>query len=395
MKKLLVCLLLAVQGISQNLVQNPSFEDFDSCPNQNNSNSIFEYVPFWKTLYFSTSYLNSCSVTNFGIPNNLFVNSFQESHFGNAYCALDIINAYGLHIRTFIQNQFSQSLQISNCYYVEFYTNLANNVMYASNNLAVYFTNSSNIPLKSGYEYLLEGSPQIYPFGNKIISDTMNWVKVAGIYKAQGGEQYLTIGNFSTDEETEILIFDPNAYDAAFYYIDDVSVIPINPSSMPANAGEDKLVAPGDSIFIGQEITNLDCKWTNLNTGEILADSISGIWVQPTENTTYLVEQNLCGTISYDTVTVFVNGVGLEESSPLIPLQRGKVEIIPNPNNGSFTIQTNLLEIQELTLYDAQARKLYNLDKNSTKMDLNLPKGVYFLKIISENSRNLEKVVVN
>ncbi|MBI2259866.1 MAG: T9SS type A sorting domain-containing protein [Flavobacteriia bacterium] len=88
---------------------------------------------------------------------------------------------------------------------------------------------------------------------------------------------------------------------------------------------------------------------------------------------------------------------GLEESnfSPFGGGQGGGTTVIPNPNNGSFTLQNSATTIKELTLYDAQGRKLYDLEKNSTKVELNLPKGVYFLEIISENSRKIEKIVVN
>ncbi len=46
--------------------------------------------------------------------------------------------------------------------------------------------------------------------------DTINWIKVSGSFIAQGGEQYLTIGNFQL---TDTLI-DKNVY----VYIDDVKL---------------------------------------------------------------------------------------------------------------------------------------------------------------------------
>ncbi|MBI2259044.1 MAG: T9SS type A sorting domain-containing protein [Flavobacteriia bacterium] len=44
---------------------------------------------------------------------------------------------------------------------------------------------------------------------------------------------------------------------------------------------------------------------------------------------------------------------------------------------------------------DAQGRKLYDLEKNSSSFNLKLQKGVYFIELISENSRYIEKIVVN
>ncbi|MBI2259955.1 MAG: T9SS type A sorting domain-containing protein [Flavobacteriia bacterium] len=382
---------------SQNLILNGSFENYDECPYVS-SGAINKCIGWKNTyIYLTPDYFHSCSNN---MP-NMGGFRFQYPYEGNAFVGIynfknEHLNAQTDNVREYITTELISSLEIGNCYLLTMYVNLSNNSFFCSNNIGCYLSDDT---LGFNNLTLYNFKPQLNY--NKFICDTLNWIKICGIFKSIENEKYLTIGNFYNDSLIRVINFNESELfqmKASYFHIDDISLIPINTDTMLAQAGLDTNIMYGDSVFIGQEITNLDCKWTNLNTGEMLADSISGIWVQPTENTTYLVEQNLCGTISYDTVTVFVGGVGLQESnfSPFGGGQGGGFfKIIPNPNNGSFTIQTNALEIQELTLYDAQARKLYNLDKNSTKMDLNLPKGVYFLEIISENSRNLEKVVVN
>jgi len=42
--------------------------------------------------------------------------------------------------------------------------------------------------------------PQIENEDGKILSDTLNWMPVRGIFQAKGKEQYLIIGNFRNDE---------------------------------------------------------------------------------------------------------------------------------------------------------------------------------------------------
>jgi hypothetical protein len=67
--------------------------------------------------------------------------------------------------------------------------------------------------------------PQIQ--NSTFISDTMNWVKVSGSFIANGGEKFLTIGNFQPDSLTDTLVVinNPiNYFNAAYYYIDDVSL---------------------------------------------------------------------------------------------------------------------------------------------------------------------------
>ena len=77
--------------------------------------------------------------------------------------------------------------------------------------------------------------PQVRYEGAEFLTDKEGWMKVEGSFTAQGGERYLTIGNFDTDEETDTLFvsgggaFRPNQPDffkLAYYYIDGVSVIP-------------------------------------------------------------------------------------------------------------------------------------------------------------------------
>ncbi|MEX2379920.1 MAG: gliding motility-associated C-terminal domain-containing protein [Vicingaceae bacterium] len=85
-----------------------------------------------------------------------------------------------------------------------------------------------------------------------VIIDTSGWVKIEGIYLAEGGEQYLTIGNFNDDTNTSYHIFNNNAtIPSSYYYIDDVSLVKIsNPYDLavskitdtnPCYTGQDSL----------------------------------------------------------------------------------------------------------------------------------------------------------
>jgi hypothetical protein len=51
-------------------------------------------------------------------------------------------------------------------------------------------------------------------------------VKISGEYIAHGGEQYITIGNFYTDSNTDTIeVSNYQNRHSAYYYIDDVSII--------------------------------------------------------------------------------------------------------------------------------------------------------------------------
>ena len=80
---------------------------------------------------------------------------------------------------------------------------------------------------------VLDAEPQITA-NLGFISDTANWVLITGCFIPQGGEIWMTIGNFIEEHLTEV---DTNCplnpqdpyYLDTYYYMDDVSVIDIVP----------------------------------------------------------------------------------------------------------------------------------------------------------------------
>ena len=97
---------------------------------------------------------------------------------------------------------------------------------------------------------LLPANPQITNYGNPIIKDTQNWVRVSGIFKAQGGEQFLTLGNFKDNLNTSYVTIQPTGYQGAGYYVDDVAVYALDSYCINADAGRDTSITQGDSIYI-------------------------------------------------------------------------------------------------------------------------------------------------
>jgi hypothetical protein len=59
------------------------------------------------------------------------------------------------------------------------------------------------------------------------ITDTLNWVLISDTIIAQGGEQYITIGNFMQDSLSDTLFLYNQGWHDSYYFIDDVSVIDI------------------------------------------------------------------------------------------------------------------------------------------------------------------------
>ena len=108
------------------------------------------------------------------------------------------------------------------------YVSLSDKSLWASNNIGVLLTKDK---IKYKTIEIIPLKPTIASVGNKIIQDKENWVEIKHWFKAKGGEKYLTIGNFLTDEETKLIpVKKVRKYDkkkGSYYYIDNVSLYEI------------------------------------------------------------------------------------------------------------------------------------------------------------------------
>jgi hypothetical protein len=119
-----------------------------------------------------------------------------------------------------------QPLEAGKIYDVEFYVKPINAVCFyhAVNNIGAYF--STTMIKQEGFYGTLNYTPHINY--TSIVSDTVNYTKISGVYTATGGERYLTIGNFSPNYLTDTLLigeYPPEyRYPAGYYFLDNVSV---------------------------------------------------------------------------------------------------------------------------------------------------------------------------
>jgi hypothetical protein len=371
-----------------NLVPNPSFESYSNCPTTNNQ---LNYATGWINPTISTpDYFNSCSST-FGVPSYCNCSSvFQYPKTGNAYCGIWCKNST-VNSREYLQMQMNTTLQSGKCYVVSFYANIVNWAGYACNNLGAYL--SPNQVNSSSSNVLLSYNSQIKKFKNEIITDTLNWVKISGVYTASGGENYITIGNFNDDVNTDTVLINGSSSLGAYYNIDDVSVTPIDSiiGGMSAKAGVDKSIAIGDSAFIGQEISNLNCNWYQLPGNVQIATNTSGIYVKPTAPATYVVEQNLCGTITYDTVFVMVSPTGIVSSS----IVENNFKIYPNPTNSILNIIDSKKQLQNSTIEikNYLGQVVFSSPFNTQINLSNLSVGLYFLTIQDKSNSKTVKII--
>ena len=224
---------------AQNLVPNYSFEVYDTCPFS--AGQIY-YAPPWTDPTHATSdYFNSCNAAGCGTPSNY--EGIQTAKDGIAYAGfVAYADTPSVNLREYIQTQLLGVLTANKCYQLTFYASVGDNTKYNTNKLSAYFSDTA---ISSCTQCFLPFIPQINYIDASGIGNSSSWYKVEGTFKAHGGEQYITIGNFNTDINTTVGIVNPGQPGFAYYYIDSVSLVQV---TCPIDIGINENTKP-NSVF--------------------------------------------------------------------------------------------------------------------------------------------------
>ena len=289
MKKFIIylCLFSAIKADSQNLVLNPSFEDTILCPT-----TIFpmqckywyratmgspDYFSEQPDIFCGTSYVPQSGV------------GYQYARTGIAYVGLATLmqplNPNYLNRREYIGGELSDTLKQGHEYCVSFYVSVAEELKYVTDGIGLYLSVDSAVDYTININ--LSFIPQIENPSGNIIYDTLNWVQISGTYIANGGEKYLTIGNFKDNANTMIDSINnsvPQSQYESYLFIDDVSVIDCTVGISEVNDNlsigklypnpartvvyyEDNLNDIEKGIIQLQDISGRNLKTYNLNSG--------------------------------------------------------------------------------------------------------------------------------
>lgn len=209
----------------QNLVPNGDFEDTVSCPYTSGQITL---ASGWNPYSSSPDYYNSCAApsTDVSVPSNVM--GYRNPASGNAYAG--IINYvknetnYSLN-REIIGRQLSSPLIIGQKYFASFKASLA--IAYGANmatdKLGILFSTQSYTNTDSTTIPPIENFAQIYT--DSVITDTVNWTMISGSFIADSSYNYISIGNFFKNQNTDtIQIVNSPISSGAYYFIDDIRV---------------------------------------------------------------------------------------------------------------------------------------------------------------------------
>ena len=385
---------------AQNLVPNPSFEDYNNCtpiidgPFMPSYNGLKNWINPTMT---SPDYDNICysiSDSAFHVPQNIA--GYQIPKTGVAYADIDVCTVNpSFHNWEYIETKLVDSLLTGKKYCVSFYVSLADSMNYAIDNIGLYL---SDTLVSISTNYNLPFMPQILNPQNLFLTDKKNWILISGEYIAHGGEKYITIGNFSDLNNTNLKYvgngtIDTNM-DEVLYYIDDVSVYYCD-TIYKAEAGMNKTICEGDSVQIGLP-PNADCDYKWQPTTTISNDSIANPWVKPTVTTTYYLQQIFMSNITTDSVKVTV--ISCEDTlknSLTIPNA-----FTPNGDGVNDYLKVKGNNIRSLTgkIFNRWGEELFKFNDVNSKWDGKynskyVSDGVYFyiINVVFEDGETQEK----
>ncbi len=223
---LLALSLIVATGFSQtNLVPNPTFEKVEK--KIKDKGEIKVATP-WTSPTLAQADLYVPKTKNFfiSIPENAY--GEEKPMEGSGYAGIIGYSYKNKVPRSYLQVQLTEQLEEGKEYCVKYHVSLADLSKYSCDHLGVVITAKA---MTANNSDILQFDSYIESRKLTIYETQFYWTPICGVYKAKGGEEYLTIGNFTEDSKLQIKkvkrprgFTKPQTYDA-YYYIDNVSVV--------------------------------------------------------------------------------------------------------------------------------------------------------------------------
>jgi gliding motility-associated-like protein len=274
--------IFCVGGLrAQNLVPNPSFEEYNACPDL--LGQIYRCEGWNSTVYgSSTDYYNICNVfipnvtQNVGVPNNFW--GYLPAYAGDAYAGMVLYNhPASNNYREYLKNSLTAPMLPGMRYRISFQMAFVHPVV-NTNAVGVHLSTVPPMIEDTTFTYMTL-LPLTATLNHSVTSDSLfAWQAWQQDYVAGGGERYFVIGNFHTSVNTTGMT--PGIpQNGVYVFIDEVSVMLV---------GQDVFVCEGDSVTLTASggsgytwVMGSDTNQTVLATGTTFT-------AHPTGNTSYI-----------------------------------------------------------------------------------------------------------
>lgn len=212
---------LPLASSAQNLVVNPSFEDYTTCPNDI---SQIDLVFGWTNLFISPDYFNACADDTASVPFNALGNQLPSD--GNGYAGIGTYPAGG---QEYLQGELMEALEPGVLTYVSmrvapggFGYATWTSPRLASSHVGLRFS-TEPLDFLTAYGALHFNNAVLYL--PTVLDDTSAWTVLSTSYIPDSAYRYLQIGTFFNDGLVGWSVLDANGdWDVAYSFVDQVCV---------------------------------------------------------------------------------------------------------------------------------------------------------------------------
>jgi hypothetical protein len=228
----LLLLVLPFWVNGQNLVPNPSFEEYTECPDSALELDVEGAYP-WTSFRQTPDFFHPCDETGMMSSPNSIAFGFGVPYHGVGKAGFAGI--VGAASREILGVELNEQLILGESYFVSFYLlrtfggGFHSNCNCASNNIGLKFTTQSyshteTVPIDNFAHILHE----------EVLSDTTNWTEVSGWFVADSAYTHLAIGTFFTNEFIVVVNYNNNQDLPKTYYFLDAVCVTKDPSDCEA-----------------------------------------------------------------------------------------------------------------------------------------------------------------
>lgn len=242
---------------SENLVPNGSFEQVSGKLRRLGG---IEAAEGWVSPTGVTAdlYSRNSKIPEIQVPENAY--GKEEPQDGDNYAGL-VIYSYGDKMpRSYITAKLAVPMKKGMRYKVSFYASLAELSKYSTNKIGAHISKKP-VATKEKVPALIDQAHILHP-EEAVFNAMYGWELVCGEYIAEGGERYITIGNFTpNDQVKEERNKKPremkgNQIVAGYYYIDNVSVTLLNPDQACECGYSDAMESVSSTVYQRTAVLN-------------------------------------------------------------------------------------------------------------------------------------------
>ena len=212
--------LVAITSLwAQNLVVNPSFEEYDVCPE-----TPAQWATGWLTFRGTPDLYNSCNVSGwYDVPSNAF--GYQEAAEGEGYAGIITYSSVAQNLREYLgaplleQIQPGDTIHVSMKFAVGCFGWYHPSPRFSASGIGMFFSTTQWSTSNAVLPNWAATASYVVP------TDTLGWTTLEGEFIADSAYSYVILGNPFVDSLTDTMTLDTlSNFTNAMSFVDEIYV---------------------------------------------------------------------------------------------------------------------------------------------------------------------------